>query len=115
MERGPNGRSGGQASVELIAILPLLGLALLVVLQLALAAHSLWLAGIAARAGARASLVGRDGRAAARAALPAGLREGAEIAAGRGAVRVGAPVPRIVPGLPRLRVESAAGLGKGGG
>ncbi|MBA2239869.1 MAG: pilus assembly protein, partial [Solirubrobacterales bacterium] len=55
----------GQASVELVAVLPALLLALVVGLQLAAAGWSLWSATEAARAGARAELVGDDGSAAA--------------------------------------------------
>src|SRR5436305_1950195 len=55
---GGSGGQRGAASVELIATLPFLGLALLVAIQFALAGASLWAASISARAGARAVEVG---------------------------------------------------------
>src|SRR6266498_3315637 len=64
----------GQASVELIAAVPVLLLVTLLVAQLALAGYALWSAGVAARAGARADYVGGDAEAAARSALPLVLR-----------------------------------------
>ena len=107
-------REGGTASVELIAVVPFLLLAALVAAQLGAAGYALWWAGIAARAGARAELVVGEGRNAARGALPAVFREEAKVTDDDGlAVRV--LVPRLVPGLPRLTVESATRLdGEGG-
>ena len=72
-------REEGTASVELIAAVPFLLLAVLAAAQLALAGQALWSAGIAARAGARAGLVGKDAMAAARRALPPSLRRTAEV------------------------------------
>ena len=69
-------REAGTASVELIAFLLL---AVLAAAQIALAGHSLWSASVAARAGARAALVGGDGAAAARGALPPSLREDSKV------------------------------------
>ena len=78
-------REGGTASVELIAVVPFLLLAVLVAAQIALAGQALWSASVAARAGARAALVGGDATAAARRALPPSLRDGAKVDdAGRG-------------------------------
>jgi hypothetical protein len=100
----------GTASVELVAVVPLLLRAVLAAVQLALAGHSLWSAGVAARAGARAALVGADATAAARRALPPSLRAEAEIeVADEVSVRV--RVPRFLPGLPRVMVGAAADLG----
>jgi hypothetical protein len=100
---------GGTASVELIAVVPFLLLATLVAAQLAATGHALWSAGVAARAGARADLVGGDARKAARRALPAVLHDGARIVAGEGvAVRV--VVPRLLPGAPTLTVEAETRL-----
>jgi hypothetical protein len=104
----------GTASVELIAVVPFLLLALLVAAQVALAGHSLWSASVAARAGARAALVGEDATAAARRALPPSLREGAEVDDSDG-VSVRVPVPRLVPRLPRVLVGAASGLEADGG
>jgi Flp pilus assembly protein TadG len=105
-------REEGTASVELIAVVPFLLLAVLVAAQLALAGQALWSAGVAARAGARAALVGGDAAAAAQRALPPSLRQGARVSAADGvAVRVA--IPRLLPALPRLTVASESGLGDG--
>jgi hypothetical protein len=104
----------GSASIELVGTLPFLLLAILVAAQLALAGQALWSAGIAARAGARADLVGADGPAAARAALPPPLRDGAQVTAEDG-VGVEVPVPRLLPGLPAVRVGASTNLGRDGG
>jgi hypothetical protein len=99
----------GSASVELIAVIPFLALAVLVAAQIALAGQALWSAGVAARAGARAALVGGDAARAARRALPAAVRRGAEVEAG-GEVSVRVAVPWLLPS-PRLTVEARSGLG----
>jgi hypothetical protein len=104
----------GTASVELVAAVPFLLLALLVAAQIALAGQALWSAGVAARAGARAAAVGGDASAAARSALPASMREGARVEDDEGvAVRV--EVPRLIPALPELRVGARSGLEPGDG
>jgi hypothetical protein len=108
-------REEGTASVELVAVLPLLGLAILVAVQLALAGQALWSAGVAARAGARAAMVGSDREAVARRALPAVLRDGARVRGDAGAVSVRVPVPALVPGLPAVSVAASTQLGAGGG
>jgi Flp pilus assembly protein TadG len=107
-------REDGTASVELIAAVPFLLLAVLVAAQVALAGQALWSAGIAARAGARAALVGGNSVAAARRALPASMRAGAEVR-GAGAVSVRVPVPRLLPLLPRVMVGARTELEAGGG
>ncbi len=107
-------RERGTASVELVAVVPFLLLAVLAAIQIALAGHSLWSAGVAARAGARAALVGSDAAAAARRALPPSLREGAKVEA-EDEVRVRVPVPRLLPGLPHLELGARADLEAGGG
>jgi hypothetical protein len=104
----------GTASVELIAAVPFLLLAVLVAAQIALAGQALWSASVAARAGARAALVGRDAAAAARRALPPQLRRAAEVREEDGvAVRVA--VPRLLPALPRLMVGAGSALEGGDG
>jgi hypothetical protein len=105
-------REEGTASVELIAVVPFLLLAVLVAAQLALAGQALWAAGVAARAGARDALVGGDATAAARSALPPTLRPGSRVE-GSGTVSVQVPIPRLLPGLPRLTVGATSGLGDG--
>ncbi len=106
-------REEGTASVELIAVVPFLLLAVLVAAQLALAGQALWSAGVAARAGARAALVGRDAAAAARRALPPPLRSGAEVG-DEGAVTVRVLVPRLLPALPQVTVGAETGLDSSG-
>jgi len=104
----------GTASVELVAAVPFLLLAILVAAQIALAGQALWSASVAARAGARAAAVGGDASAAARSALPPAMREGARIEEGEGvAVRV--RVPSLIPVLPELRVGARSGLEGDGG
>ena len=106
----------GTASVELIAAVPLLLLALAVAAQIALAGQALWSASVAARAGARAALVGKDPKAAARQALPGVMRDGAEVAEDdEGTVSVKVPIPSLLPDLPVLKVGARSGLGEGGG
>jgi hypothetical protein len=107
-------REGGTASIELIAAVPFLLLAVLVAAQLALVGQALWSAGVAARAGARAALVGDDAQAAARRALPSSMRAGAEVR-GSDPVAVRVRIPRLVPAMPRLSVSAEAGLGKADG
>ncbi len=108
-------RSGerGSASVELIGVLPFLFLALAVAAQLGIAGQSLWSAAVAARAGARAALVGGSAERAARAALPPPLRAGARVGEG-GGVEVEAPVPGLMPGMPSFTVSARTRLGPGG-
>ena len=107
-------REAGTASVELIAVVPFLLLAVVAAVQIALAGHSLWSASVAARAGARAALVGRDATAAARRTLPPSLRRGARVEES-GAIAVRVPVPRLFPGLPRVTVGAKADLEPGDG
>jgi pilus assembly protein CpaE len=102
----------GQASVELLGVLPALLLAVLAAWQIVLAGHTAWLAGNAARVAARAEAVGRDPGAAARGALPVHLRRGL-IVTGRdgGPVEVRVRVPIVVKGTASpLRVGASAAL-----
>lgn len=99
----------GTASVEVVAVVPFLLLAVLAVAQIALAGQALWSASVAARAGARAAVVGGDPAAAARAALPPSMREGAKVEDEDG-VEVRVEVPRLIPSLPSVRVGAASSL-----
>ena len=86
---------GGQASVELVAVVPLVLLLGALVWQLALVGHTAWMCAHAARAAARAEAVGRDGRVAARSALPEGLERGLRVErrpGGSVSVEVGIPL-----------------------
>lgn len=105
---------GGTASVEMVAVAPFLLLAILVAAQIGLAGQALWSAGVAARAGARAALVGGDAEAAARRALPDSMRDGAEVRDGD-AVSVRVVIPRLLPAMPELRVGARSALEPGDG
>lgn len=107
-------REEGTASIELIGVVPFLLLAVLVAAQIGLAGAALWSAGIAARAGARAALVGGDAVDVARQALPDSMRSGSEVS-DEGAVTVRVPIPRLLPGLPQVMVAAKAALGPGDG
>jgi hypothetical protein len=104
----------GQASVELVAVLPALAISLVIAAQTVVVGWALWSAGNAARAGARAEQVGSDAEAAARRALPGALRDGAAIRSGDG-VRVKVRVPAIVPGVSLPSVSAASTLDSDGG
>jgi Flp pilus assembly protein TadG len=107
-------REEGTASVELVAVVPFLLLAVLVTAQIGLVGQALWSAGVAARAGARAALVGGDAASAARRALPPAMRDGAAVSdEDEVTVRVG--IPLLLPGLPQLTVGASAALGSGDG
>ena len=102
----------GQASVELLGVLPALLLIVLVAWQLALAGHAAWLAGNAARVAARAAAVGADPGRAARTALPARLRRDLEVAErGGGRVDVRVRIPVVLNGAGSwLRAGTSAAL-----
>jgi hypothetical protein len=104
----------GAASVELVATLPFLALALLITAQIVLVGATLWAAAVSARAGARAQMIGGDARSAARGALPTPLREDAKVSANDGVV-VRVPAPELLPGMPPLAVAAHSSLGTGNG
>jgi pilus assembly protein CpaE len=103
----------GQAAVEFVAVLPFVVVAALVAWQLVLVGHVAWVTAAAARSAARAAVVGRDARAAARSALPPPLRDAARVSSALGGpVRVSVPIPFVVYGLRTpLRFSAAASLG----
>jgi hypothetical protein len=103
----------GQASVETVAVVPVVLLVALIAWQLLLAGHTLWLCAGAARAAARADLVGLSPRAAARSALPSSLERGLSVErTGGGRVRVEVRVPILLNAWQSpVRVAAAAGLG----
>jgi hypothetical protein len=108
----PGGGERAQASVELVAVIPALLIAALLIAELAVTGYALWSAGVAARAGARAAYVGGSGEQAARASLPPALRAHASVDDGDGlTVRVRAP--SVLPGLPRVPVTASTDLGVG--
>jgi hypothetical protein len=98
----------------MVAVVPFLLLAVVVGAQIGLAGEALWSAGVAARAGARATLVGGSGKSAARRALPSAMRDGAEVSTGD-AVSVRVVIPRLLPMLPKLTVGARAALGPSDG
>jgi|SRR5215212_10333741 len=69
----------GQATVELVALLPLLGVLVALLWQALLAGETVWLSGAAARAAARADAVGADPADAARSVLPSRLERGLHV------------------------------------
>lgn len=90
----------GQASVELIALLPLLAAGALAIVQVVLAGHAAWALSGAARAAARAQATGHDPAAAARAALPEHLDRRVRVRPGEsGAVEVSLRIPTALPAL----------------
>jgi hypothetical protein len=104
----------GQASVELVALLPLVAVLAGSMWQAALAGQAIWLSGAAARAAARASAIGADPRAAARRVLPGRLEHGLVVTrvpdGGGGGVRVAIAIPAIVVGGDLGAVTARAAL-----
>jgi pilus assembly protein CpaE len=91
------GSQSGQASVETVAMLPLVLLAAAVAWQLLLTGQTLWLCANAARSAARAELVGESPRRAALSALPLSLQRGLAVTRlDAGGVRVGVRLPLLV-------------------
>ena len=107
-------REDGTASIEAVAVVPFLLLAVLVAAQIGVVGQALWSAAVAARAGARAALVGGEPEASARRALPRSLRPGSAVSTDEG-VSVQVPIPRLLPLAPRLSVEARAALDGGDG
>ena len=108
----------GQATVELVALLPLLAVLAGVLWQGLVAAQAVWLAGSAARAAARASALGADERAAAARVLPARLQRGLlvrRVTGGSGGVRVAVAIPAVVGSGSLATVSARARLQDQGG
>jgi hypothetical protein len=110
-DRGATGERG-QASAELVAVVPALLIGVLIAAQIGLLGYALWSAGAAARAGARAANVGGDAEAAARSALPSPFREDASVS-GDDEIEVRLHVPPLIPGLPSVPLEASAALTAG--
>jgi pilus assembly protein CpaE len=104
----------GQASVEAVAIVPLVLLAAAVAWQLVLTGHTLWLAAGAARAAARADLVGESPARAARSALPRSLERGMSVKrVDAGGVRVEVRLPLMVRSWRSpIEIAAASSLGE---
>jgi hypothetical protein len=87
----------GQASVEMVAVIPFLILAALAAWQIALAGHTLWLTAGAARAAARAETVGANAERAARSALPVSMERNLSVERRRaGGMRVRVRMPLLL-------------------
>gem|GEM_PF-6325671 len=98
-----------------MALLPVLVLAALAGVQVAVGAHAWGTAHEAARAGARAALVGAPASRAARAVLGDDLVRGSIVAetpatGGAHRVRVAVRVPMVLPWVPALSVSAEAVL-----
>ena len=94
------GSDAGQATVELVAMLPVLAALLAGVWQAALGGRAFWAATSAAGAAARAHAVGADPGQAARSRLPDALEHDLQVTTGQdGDVRVTVRIPAL-PGLP---------------
>jgi hypothetical protein len=96
-------------------VLPFLLLALLAAAQIGLAGQALWSAAVAARAGARAALVGGDAEVSARRALPQAMRAEAAIREQGPGVSVEVAVPRLLRLGSPPRVQAETGLARGDG
>lgn len=112
-EFAPHHPQAGQASVELVATVPVILLVGAVVWQLALAGHTAWLTAHAARAAARADAVGQGPAEAARSVMPGSLEDELEVERlTRGGVRVSVRLPLLMRqwNAP-VRVAAEASLG----
>lgn len=109
--RRAGGTDAGQASIELIALVPALVLLGLVLLQLLAVGYSAVLTGAAAEAGALALAAGGDARAGVGEALPAWLRARARVEVRADGVRVRLRPPSPLQALSdSLEVESYAAV-----
>src|SRR3954469_1882491 len=99
----------GQASVELVVLLPVILAVLAVGYQAVLAGQAIWEVRVAARAAAREHAIGGDGAAAARTHLRAGLERGLRVTAeDEGDVRVSVHVPTVIPAVRLGRVAATS-------
>ena len=99
--------------MEAVAVVPAVILAALIGWQLVLAGHTLWLCAGAARAAARADVVGMSPGRAARRALPKSLERGLSVVrSDSGGVRVEVRVPILLRAWQSpVRVAAVASLG----
>jgi hypothetical protein len=89
----------GQATVELVGVLPLVAVLGFALWQAAVAGQALWMAGTAARVAARAAAIGADPEAAARGVLTPRLEDGLRVRRrDDGGVRVTVRIPAVVGG-----------------
>ena len=101
----------GQASLELLALVPLLLAVAAVAFQILAVGYASVLAGNAAEAGALALAGGRDARAGAREALPGWSRARAHVSVSGGEVRVDLRPPALLRALAgELQVSATAAV-----
>lgn len=99
----------GQATVELLAVIPLLLIAGAIALQLLLVGYALTLADGAAEAGALALSAGRPAKSAAEGSLPSWAEDKTEIAVRGGEVTVRLVPPSLLAAVgDRLAVTSSS-------
>jgi hypothetical protein len=103
----------GQASSELVAVVPVLLLLTLAAAQLAIVGFGLWIAGDAARAGARAALFDGGAERVATDAVPRVFDPSAEVSGTR--VRVEVRPPSLLPGIRMPEIATASSLDPAGG
>jgi hypothetical protein len=89
----------GQASIETVAVIPLVAAIVVLLVQLLAAGADRELAGHAAEAGAMALIQGGDAESAVRAAVPGWSRSGLAVSVKDQTVRVRLRPPLAVPGL----------------
>ncbi len=107
----PGEAQSGQATIELIGLLPAMVVVGLVLLQLLAAGYAAVLAGGAAEAGALALAAGADARAGAKEALPGWSRARARVAVSGGQVEVHLRPPSPLRALAdRLEVSAKAAV-----
>jgi len=99
----------GQASAELVAIVPLLIVSAVALAQALVACWALLSVGEAARSAARIAHVGGDAQEAASEALPK-LLEPAEVKVEGARVRVEVRAPALLPGVPEIPIAASAAL-----
>jgi hypothetical protein len=99
----------GQATVEFVALLPIVLAVLAVALQAVLAGQAVWEARVAARAAARAHAFGADATAAARSHLRPRLERGLRVrTSSDGDVRVSVRIPSVLPSVRLGRVAATS-------
>jgi len=99
----------GQASVELVVLLPVIVLVLAIAYQALLAGQAIWEVRVASRAAARAHSLGADPAAAARSRLRSGLERGLRVTpSDAGDVRVSVRVPAVIPTVRLGRVAATS-------
>ena len=109
MPPAPRPSESGQATVELVALLPAVLVILAVALQALLAGQAVWEARVAARAAARAHAFGADAAAAARSHLRPRLERGLQVRTwSDGDVRVSVRIPTVIPSVRLGRVSATS-------